>query len=176
MTIDQLQYIMPQASKGIIETYLPHLNIFMPKYGIDNTKRQAAFIAQLAHESGQFRYVRELASGKAYEGRKDLGNVHIGDGVKYKGRGLIQITGRSNYNLCSIALTGKSETLLDNPELLTAPCYAVESACWFWAVKLLNEYADKDNFESITKRINGGLAGYQDRIKYWEAAKKILLT
>ena len=94
------------------------------------------FIAQIGHESGQLKYSEEIASGKAYEGRKDLGNTQQGDGVKFKGRGLIQITGRFNYIQLSKDL---GEDFIKNPELLSTPKYAVQSACWFWNKNKLND-------------------------------------
>ena len=97
ITNDFLKQVMPQSTEANRQKYIEWLNNFMPKYGIDSDKEVAAFIAQIGHESGQLRYVEELASGSAYEGRKDLGNTQIGDGIKFKGRGLIQITGRANY-------------------------------------------------------------------------------
>jgi putative chitinase len=112
------------------------LNYFMPKYSIDSDKEVAAFIAQIGHESGYLRYSEEIASGKAYEGRRDLGNIYAGDGMKYKGRGLIQITGRYNYAQLSKDL---GEDFIKNPELLSTPKYAVQSACWFWNKNKLND-------------------------------------
>jgi putative chitinase len=120
----------------------------------------AHFLAQVGHESGQLRYVLELASGKAYEGRADLGNTSPGDGVRYKGRGLIQITGKHNYVLCGLAL---DLPLLDTPELLEEPAYAAASAGWFWHNKNLNALADLDDLVKVTKRINGGTNGMLDR-------------
>ena len=130
--------------------------------------RQATFLSQLAHESGRFYYVEEIASGKAYEGRKDLGNVKPGDGVRYKGRGLIQLTGRANYRQLSQELGVDFE---NNPDLLKSPQYAVQSACWFWQSRNLNEFADVRDIKTITKRINGGYNGLADR----EALYKLFL-
>ena len=129
------------------------------------------FLAQIGHESGQLRYVQEIASGEAYEGRTDLGNTEPGDGVKYKGRGLIQITGKTNYLLCSIAL---DLDLLNLPELLEQPKYAALSAGWFWYNKNLNSLADLGMFKQITKRINGGYNGYADRYKLYQRAFEVI--
>ena len=98
----QLQSIMPFA-KARIPSFVAPLNAAMYEFHINSPLRQAAFIAQIAHESGELRYVKEIASGAAYEGRKDLGNTQPGDGMRYKGRGLIQITGRNNYAECGKA-------------------------------------------------------------------------
>lgn len=190
ITKEQLKKIVPFISQNALETFVPHLNALLPKYNINTPQRIAAFIAQVAHESGSFKYVREIASGKAYEGRKDLGNIYEGDGVKFKGRGLIQITGRSNYYACSIALFG-DDRLLKNPDLLTTPTYAVESACWYWSARNLNDIADKPEdwktFATIRKvrkeytklqwltiKINGGLNGYEDRHEFYQRALSVL--
>jgi putative chitinase len=170
MTLDELKQIMPHAGSRA-DTFHPHLVATMDEFGIDTPLRQAAFLAQLAHESGSLRYVRELASGGAYEGRADLGNTEPGDGIRYKGRGLIQITGRSNYQAVSDAL---GIDALNHPEVLELPENATRSAGWFWASRRLNELADREDFKLITKRINGGYNGYQDRLAYYERAKQVL--
>lgn len=129
------------------------------------------FLAQIGHESAQLRYTEEIASGTAYEGRKDLGNNQPGDGVKYKGRGLIQLTGKKNYALASIAL---DLPLLDRPELLAQPPLAVESAGWFWSNNNLNSLADMRLFKECTRRINGGMNGYADRFKLYQRALEVV--
>lgn len=171
MNSSQLLAIMPLA-KAHVAKFLEPLNAAMEEFDINTPLRQAAFIAQLAHESGQFRYVRELASGAAYEGRKDLGNTKPGDGVRYRGRGLIQITGRANYASCGQAL---GANFIDQPELLEQPQYATKSACWFWKDRGLNELADAGEFEKITRRINGGLNGLADRKAFYFLARQVLV-
>ena len=166
----QLQSIMPFA-KARIPAFIEPLNAAMHEFHINSPIRQAAFIAQIAHESGELRYVEEIASGIAYEYRKDLGNTQPGDGMKYKGRGLIQITGRNNYLECGKAL---GVDLVTQPELLETNDLACRSAAWFWASHGLNDLADKGDFERITKRINGGLNGYQERLAYHARAKMAL--
>jgi putative chitinase len=136
ITNDFLKKVMPQSTEKNRLKYIDWLNYFMPIYKIDTEKRVAAFIAQIGHESGQLRYIEELASGSAYEGRKDLGNTQAGDGIKFKGRGLIQITGRFNYEELSKDL---GEDFVKNPSLLSTPKYAVQSACWFWKRNKLND-------------------------------------
>jgi putative chitinase len=136
--------------------------------------RQAAFLAQIAHESGSLCYVRELASGQAYEGRSDLGNTEPGDGVRFKGRGLIQITGRDNYRAVSKALYGDDETLQLHPELLEDVVPACRSAAWFWWSHGLNALADTGAFRAITRRINGGMKGQPDRLAFYATAKEVL--
>jgi len=171
MTEQQLRECMPFASDTNIKKFLSPLNLAMEKYEINTPKRQAAFLAQLAHESGSLKYVREIASGEAYEGRKDLGNTELGDGVRFKGRGLIQITGRSNYEYVGAAL---NFDFVSEPEKLELPGAAALSAGWFWFMKGLNEYADVDDFKKITKRINGGYNGLADRVKHWGRCQRAL--
>lgn len=172
-----LRYIVPTAPKDVAK-FIPFINNAFIKYGIDKPSYQAAFIAQIAHESGSFNYVKEIASGRAYDtGAKaiSLGNTPEadGDGQRYKGRGLIQITGKNNYRSCSRGLFG-SEILLTKPELLETPQYAVESAAWFWLNGNLNRYVDKNDFIGLTKRINGGTNGLKERLLFWERAKGVI--
>ncbi|QJP95499.1 glycoside hydrolase family 19 protein [Pseudomonas fluorescens] len=171
----QLLQILPNA-RPVAGVFVPVLNTAMQRYQIVGRKRVAAFIAQLGHESGQLRYVREIwgptpAQAK-YEGRADLGNTQPGDGSKYRGRGLIQITGRANYAACGEAL---GLNLITQPELLELPQYAAMSAAWFWKQNGLNDLADRDQFNTITRRINGGLNGLQDRLEIWSRAQAVLV-
>lgn len=172
MTRDELLKIMPYAAKRV-DVFLAPLIAAMDEFEINTPARQAAFLAQVGHESGQLLYVKELASGEAYEGRKDLGNTRPGDGVRYKGRGLIQITGRANYAACGAAL---GLDLIAEPELLEQPGNACRSAGWFWKTHRLNELADEGmaSFGLITKRINGGLNGINDRLALYRAANEVL--
>ena len=167
---DELRKIMPYSGKKA-EIFEPYLNSAMAEFEINTPLREAAFIAQLAHESGEFRYVKELASGEAYEARKDLGNCEPGDGVRFKGRGLNQITGRANYERLS-AYFGVD--FVANPELLESPEWACRSAAWFWKTHGLNELADKEDFKLITKRINGGYNGIQERLAYYAKALTVM--
>ena len=172
ITEDELRKVMPFANKAKIALFVEPLNAAMVEFEIsENSLREAAFVAQLAHESGGFHYVKEIASGEAYEGRKVLGNTEPGDGVRFKGRGLIQITGRANYEKCGEALDAP---LLEQPQLLEQPILACRSAAWFWQTHGLNELADKGDFKLITKRINGGYNGYADRVAYYDRAKEVL--
>lgn len=168
MTPQDLIKIMPYAGSRA-DTFAFPLTATMAEFGIDTPQRKAAFLAQLAHESGSLKYVREIADGSAYEGRADLGNTQPGDGPRYKGRGLIQITGRANYLSCGIAL---GLSLVDHPELLEEPLNASRSAGWFWQTKNLNKYADRNMFATITKIINGGYNGLDDRIARWLEARQ----
>ena len=180
ITLAQLMQILPGA-RLFAGIFLPGFNAAFALYGIDSARRVAAFIAQIGHESGELRYVRELGS-EQYLSKYDtgvlaarLGNTpeQDGDGQRYRGRGLIQITGRRNYLACSQALFG-DDRLLREPTLLEQPQWAVASAAWFWQSNGLNELADKDQFTTITRRINGGLNGLEDRLRLWARAKAVL--
>lgn len=174
MTQQQLLQILPDAGRKA-GVFIPVLNSAMGKYGVVTPLRIAAFIAQVGHESGQLRWLKELwgptVQQAKYEGRADLGNSVVGDGFKFRGRGLIQVTGRANYANCGKAL---DLDLLEHPELLEIPRWACESAAWFWQSNGLNELADKDQFTTITRRINGGLNGLDDRLQLWARAKAVL--
>ena len=170
VTSEQLAKIMPFANSRI-HLFLDFLNAAMREYDISTTSRQAAFLAQIAHESGELRYTRELASGAAYEGRGDLGNTHPGDGPAFKGRGLIQITGRANYKACGEAL---GEPLEAHPALLEGHELACRSAAWWWKSHGLNALADKGDIIKITKVINGGANGLFSRQSYYEKALEAL--
>jgi len=174
ITQQQLLQILPNAGAKA-GVFTPAINTAMQHYQIVGTRRVSAFLAQIGHESGQLRYVREIwgptDAQRGYEGREDLGNTVPGDGRKYCGRGLIQITGRANYAACGEAL---GLDLITNPELLELPQNAAMSAAWFWKHKGLNDLADRDQFNTITRRINGGLNGLADRLALWEKAKAVL--
>lgn len=175
MTLDQLQRIMPHAGQRAA-FFVDPLNAAMAEFGISTPKRQAAFLAQIAHESGSLFYVRELASGAAYDtGRlaERLGNTPEtdGDGQRYRGRGLIQITGHDNYLLCGMAL---DLDLLAEPELLEQPALACRSAAWFWHNAGLNALADAGEFTRITKRINGGTNWQAERLAFYITALEVL--
>lgn len=173
ITLDQLRAVMPYAGRRADSFHGP-LTRAMAEFEIATPPRMAAFLAQIAHESGSLRYVRELADGTAYEGRKDLGNILPGDGQRYKGRGLIQITGRANYKQCSAALFGDGQHLQDYPEILEQPEHAARSAAWFWHSRSLNALADQGAFEKITRLINGGTNGLTDRLAYYARAQRVL--
>lgn len=180
ITLKQLQQILPNA-RAQAGVFILALNAAMLHRHITGPKRMAAFIAQVGHESGELRYVRELG-GEHYLSKYDTGALAArlgntpdadGDGQKYRGRGLIQITGRRNYLACSRALFG-DERLLHFPELLEQPQWAAESAAWFWHSNGLNELADQDQFTTIPRRINGGLNGLEHRQQLWEKARAVL--
>ena len=136
-------------------------NVHFADYGIlDSRMRLAHFMAQLAHESAGFVYMQEIASGAAYEGRKDLGNVIAGDGKRFKGRGPIQLTGRANYREYGQALGIYFE---EHPELVAIPSIGLWVACEYWKRRGLNALADTDDIVAVTKKVNGGTNGLDDR-------------
>ncbi|AIU28392.1 hypothetical protein LV28_19085 [Pandoraea pnomenusa] len=148
----------------------------MAEFGIDTPERQAAFLAQIGHESDGFNTAEEYASGAAYDtGPKviSLGNTPEadGDGQRYKGRGLIQVTGHRNYVLCGMAL---ELDLLEHPELLLEPVNAARSAGWYWRNAGCNALADRGDFLQITRVINGATNGWEDRTSRWARAKNAL--
>ncbi len=175
LTDKDLKGIAPSANNAFSAELAENINKYAAQYGLDTNNRFAAFIAQAAHETDGFRTLEEYASGAKYEGRTDLGNTQKGDGEKFKGRGIFQITGRDNYARISQKMFG-DDTLVKNPELLEKPEYAVQSAMIFWNEKNLNKLADKGtvaSFNGITKVINGGINGLEDRKAYYEKAKAI---
>ena len=170
VTLAQLLAIMPLA-RARAAAFLDPLNAAMLEFGITTPARQASFLSQVGHESGQLRYVRELASGQAYEGRADLGNTQRGDGVRFRGRGLLQVTGRANYAACGKAL---GLDLLAQPELLEQAVNACRSAGWFWQTKGLNALADAGDQVKVTRRVNGGTNGLAERLAMFAVAQRVL--
>jgi putative chitinase len=137
---------------------------------ISSVTRAAAFIAQIAHESGELKYFEELASGEAYENRQDLGNHQPGDGKKYKGRGPIQLTGRLNYRVAGQSLNLPLE---DEPQLVANPEVGFLTSVWYWSAHKLNDKADKLDFVGITRAINGGLTHHDKRMAYYFRALEV---
>jgi putative chitinase len=180
ITKEQLVAILPKSGK-MADAMLSGLNEAMDKYQIITRLRRAAFIAQVGHESGQFVWLKELGNN-AYLAKYDTGTLAArlgntpeadGDGQKYRGRGLIQITGHDNYLACSKGVFG-DDRLLKTPELLEQPKYAALSAAWFWNSRKLNDLADISAFETITRRINGGVNGLAERVEFYNKALKVL--
>lgn len=170
MTQDEFRRATGLAQKQAAR-WFPHVEAALFEYGILQPQRIAMWLAQVGHESGGFVYTREIASGKAYEGRKDLGNTEAGDGERFRGRGLVQVTGRANYKQAGDAL---GVDLLQNPEMLESDELAARSAAWFWHSRNLNRFADAGDLEGCTRKINGGLTHLEDRRRRWEVAKRIL--
>lgn len=178
ITESQLVSILPDSKKSA-KKFVPALNTAMGKYQIITRERIAAFIAQIGHESGQLRYVRELG-GSEYLSKYDTGKLAErlgntpeadGDGQFYRGRGLIQVTGRANYAECGEAL---GLDLIHHPELIEQPEHAAMSAAWYWSSRGLNSLADKGDFLQITRKINGGTNGLADRQALYDRALKVL--
>ena len=172
ITVGALKVLCPQTSLLALERFVDPLNAAMEEFGIADKAEQQRFLAQVAHESGGFHYTREIwgptPQQARYEGREDLGNTEPGDGSKFRGRGLIQITGRANYAKCAQAL---DLPLLEQPELLERAMPAARSAGWFWHAHGLGPIVD---FEQLTRHINGGVNGLAERYAYLGRAKEAI--
>jgi putative chitinase len=143
----------------------------MNEYSISTFLRRAHFLAQVCEESDSFCALKEYGNGRDYEGRADLGNTHHGDGARYVGRGLIEVTGRSNYRKIGHLLNLPLE---ENPDLMMRPDIAVRASCLFWQIHHLNIAADADDIVRATRIVNGGLTGLQTRKLYLARAKAAL--
>jgi putative chitinase len=155
----------------IVEAIGPVLRATLERYSINTDLRIAHFVAQVTHECAGFRTTEEFASGAAYEGRTDLGNLRPGDGVRYKGRGLLQLTGRANYARMGRALCLPLEA---EPWRAADPVTSLEIACAFWRDHGINGAADRDDVVAVTRRVNGGLNGLAERRQYLARAKAAL--
>ena len=199
-TKERLRALCPQPESLLLDRIATALEAEAAKSGVDTLLRRAHFIAQLAHESGGFKRLvenlnysaerievvfpklkdragelarnPEALANAAYGGRKDLGNSSPGDGRRYRGRGLIQLTGRDNYREAGVAL---GLELVGNPNQAAEPDIAVRVALWFFESRDCNDLADRDDVEAVTRRINGGLNGLADRRRLTEAAKTIFV-
>jgi putative chitinase len=201
-TEDAVRQLIPKV-KNFEEWYNNLLNI-LPEYDIDTPKRVAAFMAQCGHESGGFTLMQEnlnysakglvgtfkkyfpteahakpyerkpeMIANRVYANRMGNGDEASGEGWYFRGRGIVQITGKNNYTKCSQSLF-ESNVLVENPDLLLETEYAIHSACWFWSAARLNELADIGDMKTMTKRINGGFIGLEDRIHHYNHAIEIL--
>jgi putative chitinase len=201
-TEEAVQALIPKA-KNIDEWYR-NLDEILPQYDIDTPERVAAFMAQCGHESGGFTVMQEnlnysakglrgtfgkyfanddiakqyerkpeKIANRVYSNRMGNGDEASGDGWTYRGRGIVQITGKNNYTKCSLAMF-EDNTLLESPDLLLEVEYAIHSACWFWTASKLNDLADSADMKTMTKRINGGYIGLEDRIAHYNHAIEIL--
>lgn len=172
LTSDQIRKVVGKsASQKIIDNVINSMNTFAAEFGLDRPERAVHFLAQIAHESAHFRTTTEYASGAAYEGRKDLGNIYKGDGRKFRGRGLIQLTGRANTKKFTQWMRRRDPSCPDfeaNPELVAQFPWAFLASVHYWESRNLNRYADTNNIEMLTRRINGGLNGYKDRVRYYD--------
>lgn len=167
---DLLKAISKTSKKQVIDGIAQHSDIIVD-YKIDTFLRLSHFLGQAAHETDGFRTLEEYASGANYEGRKDLGNTQPGDGRRYKGRGIFQLTGRANYKKYGNLLNIDLETM---PEKASESQISVMTACQYWKNLNLSLYADKDDLITITKKINGGTNGLESRKIYVEKAKVII--
>lgn len=169
---DVLRSLIPGLSREKAKALAPHLARAMSEAGICTPRQQAAFMAQCAHESCGFKVFKELGGEsyfRKYEGRKDLGNTQPGDGARYKGRGALQLTGRANYLAASKALFN-DDRLVERPELVEQPQVAFAVSAWFWRTRKLNAIAEAGDFRLLTRRINGGLNGLEERLNYYRRA------
>lgn len=165
-----IRRVTPNLSEQQARTIADALGPAFQQYGITTSKRAAAAVAQFAEESASFRTTTEYASGAEYEGRRDLGNIHKGDGVRFKGRGYIQITGRANYEAVSRAF---GHDFLAHPADLAQPEWAAKASAWWWQAHGCNGLADAGDFVALTRRINGGTNGLALRQTYWARAKRL---
>jgi len=181
VTVEQLRALYPACRvPGRLESVVEPLNQALARYDIVTPLRICHFLAQVGHETGSLNYLEEIwgptEAQRGYEGRRDLGNTQRGDGYRYRGRGLFQLTGRANYERFAQAV-GRLE-VVSNPDLVAQPELAVLSAAWFWGEgnrtgRSLNALADADDLVGITRVINGGLNGLTDRLAYLERAKRL---
>ena len=179
ITRQQLMRAVPELYFSRVDEFVASFNMWAIPFGIDNPKRIVHYLAQVFQESGKLRYVEEIASGAQYEGRKDLGNTQKGDGVRFKGRGYIQLTGRANYakfNGCDLCT---EDVILHTEKVAEFPLNQIASM-WFWQQHGLNELADRDDggligediVRQITKRVNGGTNGLSERKFFYRRFKK----
>ena len=170
--IEELAHALPDAREENIALFTPIIVEVMDKYNVNTPLRKAHYIAQMGHETGQLRYREEIASGAAYEWRRDLGNVQKGDGQLFKGRGHGMLTGRYNYTKYDEYREGKRKYIL-HPELVAEEDYTcADTWGWYWDSKNLNHFADKDSILTITRAVNGGYNGLEDRKRLLVLAKQ----
>ena len=165
----RLQGILIHAPAGTIVRFFAPLVAAMTAAEITSPLRRSHFLAQVGHESGELRYTEEIASGAAYEGRKDLGNTEAGDGSRFKGRGLIQLTGRANYIAFGEVVAADFTRGNACCRIAEDPALAVQAAIWFWQTHSLNTLADHDDVVAITRRVNGGTNGLTTASASWRA-------
>jgi len=163
-TASLIKALGPRGNKPFMDGLIACADSILAQYEINTPLRLAHFWAQAAHESGGFKYTHEIWGPtpvqKRYEGRKDLGNNQVGDGFKFRGRGIFQLTGRANYKTFGDKI---GVNLVENPDAASSPENALKIACEYWKSRGLNKLADANNIEAITKRINGGQNGLADR-------------
>ena len=168
---DQFLKIFKRCPPDKIDVYLTEINKAFVEGSINSKERIGMFCSQVAHESGELRWWKEHSDGKAYEGRKNLGNIHPGDGPKYIGRSPIQLTGFNNYKAAGDFL---KVDLINHPELAETPEVGFRICVWFWTINNLNIFADKKDVKGATKTINGGTNGIDQRLAYYQLAMSVL--
>jgi predicted chitinase len=172
-TLEQLQEMMPNSGENSAKYYDAIINA-LTKGDITSCPRMASFLAQIGHESGSLVYTTEIADGSNYEGIADIGNTSPGDGVRYKGRGVIQVTGKYNYQIVS---EGLGYDFVSDPEELANAPWCIDSAVWWWNNHTLSPIADghtQESFDQVTRIINGGYNGKADRDSRWAVTKRVL--
>jgi putative chitinase len=170
VNIETLLAAMPGLDRPRATSYLPPMEAAMWEFQISTELRSRMWLAQVGHESVSLRYFEEIASGAAYEGRRDLGNTQPGDGVRFKGRGPIQLTGRANYTSAGNAL---GLPLVSNPPMAADPRHAFRVSAWWWATHGLNPISDTADVLAATRRINGGTNGLTDRQQRYERCRAL---
>jgi putative chitinase len=167
------------ANEGNVNSIIVALSQYGARFGLDLPHRLAHYFAQLGEETGGFKWDKELASGAEYEGRKDLGNIKPGDGVRFKGRTGIQITGRANYAAFTAwaqkNIPGNVPDFESQPDLLNTDPWEGMGPIWYWSTRNLNALADENNIEQITKKVNGGLNGFDVRVQFYTRAALVFL-
>lgn len=176
ITSKQLKEIMPRVPTDKLDLYAKNLDLAMQEANINTVTRAAAFLGQLALESGELKYMEEIADGSAYEGRKDLGNTQPGDGKRYKGRGPIQLTGRSNYKAAGQFL---GLDLEGSPERAKEADVAFRIAGWYWTSRKLNDKSELLDYKLVTKAVNGASTDgppshHTRRVAYYYKALEVL--
>ena len=172
ITEQQIRRIMPKAMDERVKEFVKSFNDYSEQFGINTPLRLSHYIAQVAHETGELKWLEEIASGQQYEGRKDLGNTQQGDGKLFKGRGYLQTTGRANYQAYKNSGYCVGD-LMAHPEWLAKQPGCQKASMFFWKKNGLNKYADADDCRGVTKKINGGYNGYSQRAYYTRVAKKV---
>lgn len=174
-TVEEWKAILKQASPlgkaWIINGLAAALPALCKQYEIDTVNRQGHFLGQLIHESDHLKTTEEYATGAAYEGRRDLGNTQKGDGRRFKGRGLIQLTGRANYAAASKAL---GHNFVKIPPLVAKFPHAATVSAWFWCKNAINKHADRDDIQMVTRLINPRLRHLDRRTTHTTSAKRVL--
>lgn len=206
ISVEILRTVFPHSNNALVEQLVPYFQSYLPHFLIDSDLEMCHFLAQAAHETDDFKTLTEYATGKAYEGRVDLGNIEKGDGSFFRGHGIFQVTGRKNHFLAGEAILGdvffgearnvfENNSVLKIPVLLATPQWAVASACAYWNRKNIPTMCVSDNrivtirrlingkwinyqcspIEAITRTINGGMNGFEQRKDNYKKLKLALL-